>query len=138
MWYYRKPGESDDCYYMRVFRTAQRLWPWMDKVDLYFGSCDVTGLPCLHPVNVRTHISGRPPLEYLEDQPPSRRVDSEWLRRFNQDTFCPVCQTAAPTEPVFLDRNPPLAGVNTDTEITCKMGMSCADCAKLREARKTA
>ena len=137
MWYHRKPGEADDCYFMRVFRTARKLWPWLPLANLYFGAGDVTGLPCLHPVNVRTlWHSDRPPLEYLENQPMNRRVDSEWLARFNQDTFCPVCETPAPSEPVMLDRNPPLTGVNTDTEITCKMGMSCADCAKLK--RKSA
>jgi len=103
-WKERIPGECDDTYYMRVFRAAKQKYPQMMDRELHFGVCDATGLPCLHPFPLRELSGGVRLVDFLAGEPPSRWEDSEYRERLHNRSFCPVCRTWAPSEPVDICR----------------------------------
>ncbi len=101
----RQDGESDEAYFMRVFRDAEKRYPDLECRLLFFGACDATGLPCLHPFNLREYhgLQGTVLLtEFLESEPPNRRESREYRDCVSSKTRCPVCDTWWPREPVDI------------------------------------
>ena len=103
----RREDESDDAYFMRVLYAAKSEWPDMTLTQLYFGTCDETGLPCVHPFNLREYHGGLGTTTlgcFLDSERPDMMRNPEYRERVLSRTRCPVCDTWAPRDPVDIRR----------------------------------
>jgi hypothetical protein len=113
----RRPDETDDSYYMRVYREMGALYPDLESYLLHFGVCVETRLPCVHPFPLREYHSPSGTMvltEFLAAESPRRfREDRECRERVLSRTQCMVCGTWAPHEPfdICRDREMKLAGI---------------------------
>lgn len=104
----RCPDESDDTYYMRVYRAAERMYPGLEVRLLHYGTCIETRLPCVHPFPLREYHSPLGTMmlpEFIASEPPNRwRGDKAYRDRVMSMTQCTVCDTWWPCEPFDICR----------------------------------
>jgi hypothetical protein len=103
----RREGETDSTYFMRIYRAAEKRYPWMEERLLHLGACLTTGLDCMHPVNCQAHhsiLGDVPILEFLDSEPPGRLNDPEYRARIRDFTSCTVCGTHGLDGPTPVER----------------------------------
>lgn len=100
--HHRQANETDDAWFMRVYRSLKAEHPDCSEPLLFTGACDRTELPCLHPLPFRDYQSPRGMVklvDFLETEPPAKLEDAEYRKRINSMSYCPVCDTWGPVEP---------------------------------------
>lgn len=121
-------NESDDTYFMRVYRYYENLFPGINTRVLYLGVCKETGLPCIHPITQLFYLYpgyilpsvaqwyklnqpssynyGREGLDYplsLQYAEYDRcHGDSKYYERAFYKSYCDVCGAWMPSDPVAL------------------------------------
>ncbi len=96
--------EGENTYFMRILALRKEQYPDLKPHELWYGVCDETDLPCLHPYDQREYQSDyfgtRLLKDFIASEPPGRMYDEEYRDRVLSLTRCPVCDTWDPKEPV--------------------------------------